>query len=854
VPSVKRLEDELRMVVAAKDSEAAKEKREVAVELNRAVRAAQVQPLERSPLWWLAYEMVMDVVKAVPTSYAAARTGAELEPLPFLRPLEEDAAPEVIEEYAKQKQDRDTKRGDEEKEAEVTTTFVDAFANDHFGPQVAKFESIAHEMSFLTEMHRVAPKTLLERFGPYMGRHNSESVDINATVVLYEVDLEFLTSFVHTKPAEEGALNPPKPEFNLSAEAEELVRQRFQGIPALLEVSPNAVIVFAHVGRPSPEQEQMPRKSMVQVEGEGEEELGEFDLAPGMKSLPTLEPIAELLASVTEGFASNVEFVPHNRWIDEASDFAAQVRADTSDNKVFLLENMAAIPEQLGIKRFIPAQSVEGEQAMVTDRINAVGLSWAEREAWSRKVLKEVNPDVFVQDSFSGVCSINTLSCGLWPGAPQRVVGNLVEGEVNGFCDALQLKFGRTGGEEAEAPSPSSGDVLIPKPFIIVLGGGGYGAPDGETALIRKLQLLLGLAQLAEYEKAGLSIALGGELAIAVLACFLGVKLGTLSFKPSEVALAAIKDTLRDVLAMGVTILLPPDLVAHKLAPPEPVAPVEVVEEPKAKGKAAPKGKAKVEEPPPEVEKVVDEEPIDENKDMQTFPLSAAFAAIAKEPISLGYVQGKECFTSLNPEKGGLSFTVGRPVAPQPEPDKRQKSHSKHAPPPEPVEEEKIPEGPPLEVVPEGWAVRDIGDETCESLRLCLRRSRGVLWNGALGYLEEERFQKGTRTFLSHCGYRISGGGEDDDDEVGAVDDEVGEDEEEEEEGDDAKAAKEATEPEVEWETSLVIGRDSARMLPTLYDTPAPFTFESKSGETLLQILRGKPLPGLLACAEKNKA
>jgi len=66
-------------------------------------------------------------------------------------------------------------------------------------------------------------------------------------------------------------------------------------------------------------------------------------------------------------------------------------------------------------------------------------------------------------------------------------------------------------------------------------------------------------------------------------------------------------------------------------------------------------------------------------------------------------------------------------------------------------------------------------------------------------------------------------------------------------------AEKEEKEKEVEWETSIVIGSDSARMLPTLYNIPAPFAFESKSGETLLEILRGKSLPGLLACAEKER-
>ena len=85
------------------------------------------------------------------------------------------------------------------------------------------------------------------------------------------------------------------------------------GIPPLLEVSPLAIIVVAQVGRAIPEVMHAPRASKFQVEGDGEEEQSEFDLAPGMKTLPTLEPIADLLASALEGFASNVEFVPHLR-------------------------------------------------------------------------------------------------------------------------------------------------------------------------------------------------------------------------------------------------------------------------------------------------------------------------------------------------------------------------------------------------------------------------------------------------------------------------------------------------------------------------------------------------------------
>lgn len=43
------------------------------------------------------------------------------------------------------------------------------------------------------------------------------------------------------------------------------------------------------------------------------------------------------------------------------------------------------------------------------------------------------------------------------------------------------------------------------------------------------------------------------------------------------------------------------------------------------------------------------------------------------------------------------------------------------------------------EGVPETWRVKDVGPGTLEQLRLLLRRSRGALWNGALGRYEAGR-------------------------------------------------------------------------------------------------------------------
>merc|ERR1712232_1012325 len=113
-------------------------------------------------------------------------------------------------------------------------------------------------------------------------------------------------------------------------------------------------------------------------------------------------------------------------------------------------------------------------------------------------------------------------------------------------------------------------------PLLLVLGGGGYGAQGGESALIRKLELLLGLAQLSNTERDGVLISLGGEFCLAILACIFGVKLGKLDFVLSDLSATAIRDALRDVLALGVTIMFPGDVVALKILPPEPDPVVEV--------------------------------------------------------------------------------------------------------------------------------------------------------------------------------------------------------------------------------------------------------------------------------------
>jgi phosphoglycerate kinase len=51
----------------------------------------------------------------------------------------------------------------------------------------------------------------------------------------------------------------------------------------------------------------------------------------------------------------------------------------------------------------------------------------------------------------------------------------------------------------------------------------------------------------------------------------------------------------------------------------------------------------------------------------------------------------------------------------------------------------------PVDQIPEGWRIMDIGPETCQLFRAPLRRSKTIFWNGPMGVFEFDRFARGTR-------------------------------------------------------------------------------------------------------------
>lgn len=117
-------------------------------------------------------------------------------------------------------------------------------------------------------------------------------------------------------------------------------------------------------------------------------------------------------------------------------------------------------------------------------------LPWASREGWAARVFRDLQPESLVQDSLCQSCQAMTLSTGLWPRAPQRVVGPSIEVELAAFLDVLQLPIRATAAEEEAARAEleqsvadDDGKVAAPAPLLIVLGGGDF----GKELLLKKL-------------------------------------------------------------------------------------------------------------------------------------------------------------------------------------------------------------------------------------------------------------------------------------------------------------------------------------------------------------------------------
>jgi hypothetical protein len=827
----------------AKELETYYEKQELSIEIPRSVRAAKVRPLERSPIWAAAYETVMELVLSVPRFAAHSRKYAGLEALPFILPPSADADTEADAAFNEQLAARRTSRFEQsdeirEKETKANESFLKTFAKMRFGPAIERFSDVANEASLVASLCRLPARfpSVRDRLRPYLSRQNSESVEMSGNVVIYEANLEFLASLRSDK-----VLTPQEQASLLSPEAVEQVKQRLSGLSSVLEMNPLAILVVAHVGMPAPDpfpepsaeagDVQAPASDELAAEGEAEDaealrlrkteeavrKIREQDaehlnaVQTRMSSLFSLEALLDSVKEACEPAATVVEFVPHATWLGDIEGFGDRIRKDETENKVFLLENLSAIPEEVGIVRIsqIPPKKEEAppdpkaKPSRKSDKVEIPAdepppdppapkvllLPWATREAWANRVFRRMLPEVLVQDSFDASSQSFTIDTGIWPGAPLRVTGPTVEAEFATLVETLpSLERVRDGAAEDSAVADEDAEGS-PAPMLIAIGGGGFHKPGGENELIQKLKLIMGLSQFNSLEKYGVILALGGEIAVCVIADLLGVKVGSRNFQPSRAAIAAIRATFLEVLVKSeAKVAVPIDLCCEEYIEGAPVAK-------------------------------------DGDTSRTSHSLASAFAALATAPASLGVLDGKEYWVLADPQTGILTATTVAPTSA------------------EDVDAEAV----SSDGVPDSWLVRDIGDASVENLLGLLKKCRGVLWNGVLGVWEaDDRWQQGTRRLLANVESRLLGAEDEEEDEGGE------EDEEDEGEEGDEKPERQKAEPDAEFEVALVIGRDSAQQLPNLMETPSLVQFVSQSGDALLQMLRGEEVPGLLVCAERT--
>jgi phosphoglycerate kinase len=70
----------------------------------------------------------------------------------------------------------------------------------------------------------------------------------------------------------------------------------------------------------------------------------------------------------------------------------------------------------------------------------------------------------------------------------------------------------------------------------------------------------------------------------------------------------------------------------------------------------------------------------------------------------------------------------------------------------------------PIDQVPDGWRILDIGPQTIATFGAKIRTAKTVIWNGPMGYFEVAPFAEGTRAIaqaLADCqGQTVIGGGD----------------------------------------------------------------------------------------------
>lgn len=317
---------------------------------------------------------------------------------------------------------------------------------------------------------------------------------------------------------------------------------------------------------------------------------------------------------------------------------------------------------------------------------------------------------------------------------------------------------------------------------------------------------------------------LTGEVAVVVMSHLLDIHFSMDPLLRHEAVVNATRRVLGTILMQGVLITFPADLLCEQ-KPPEQ-GPADVAPEgDRESAKVDEEGEAEAKE---------------QRVELEIVSLLEGFAKMSSTPIPLGRIGDSDKFTFLD----GPTLQSTHEEQTLPSVDSSVQRPDYH------------------DVV-----VKDVGPATVVLMSEIMCRSHGVLWNGALGVWEDERCQQGTRGFMTWVEKRLTGNedssvGEEEEEEQDAGSDSDGADDDDRSEavsqgthGSSRRASSLSTVSawvmlHAEFDLAVVLGRDSARKVPELVQTPSELTLVSEA-DGLLRLLRGDPMPALKTCLPK---
>ncbi|CAE7348991.1 Smok, partial [Symbiodinium natans] len=912
------------------------EKSELQFELDRASRWARRQPLERSPLWWLAYETILEVASVLPGKWAATRQRNGLEPLPFLTPPDDDAAPEVVEEYNQKLEERKAKLAPEEKEAEVREIFCRGFIKNKFGPACERFEVVAKEATVTARISRAGGLSLADRLRPYLGQTSAEAPEGDELEEGEEPPAEAQDlgdGIFVSRAASSSGLGSQALVFSIAYMDSDIGRVYMRFYPAIESELSDFVEIMLHA-----------QMGCFMPIGHG---MSPLAAVWNMRQLPIRASIAEEAAreaaqaelgkpAVDE---DGKETIPAPLLIILGGGFSAEAQEEVLLKKLELL---------IGLSRFAEYEKggvhVFAGGALATYILSGVlGMAMGPSSVHdgaikaSLKEAKDGEEPSDPQDSGAGLAAPLAVSSRRTLFAVCDAVKSSLDTEAAWYVVHESLGQGsmgtvyrgtrRTDQREVALKAMQALDeemtALFKQEFTIlrrlkhphIIEALDFFVAEDQAVLVLELFEGVALTSAAKWTPFGLPESVGQRLFkqlmlatdylhhrqiihrdikgenVLVSQNLMDLRLidfnsarclleggsltnaGTQEYASPEVCRGEPHSASSDIWCAGLCLYLM--LAGHLPRRGHQYKSFEAFKQAVSREPIVAKGRI--------------ENCSEACRELLLLCLKLDTAQRPSAEVLLGYewLRGgkrhtiqprlpvvsedggkeegptspisRECYVSVDTQHGILHLqkcelrtrqsssawcSCGGPMC-------RGTLTKLSDAAPDARDDEAVPteaDGDAVATsasgIPEAWTVRDIGPAALEQLRTLLRRSRGAIWNGALGCHEDARWQKGTQELINLLEGRLTGAGEADEDEEDEEDEE-----EEEDEGDDedveAKPRKEPKLPKerpAEFEVAAVLGRDSCRLLAEMAENPAHASFVSNTGEGLLHLLRGSPL------------